>query len=127
MDNIDEVKAALLEDEFDFRYDCGVCKAPNTLYDCDRMVQTPCKHYAVMKILPQLKQLEEGFCFFEVLQLLRSNNMKALLISSPGESTSDVILDLFEPHLALEGNQLREVQEGVVLNWANYIQAVQGK
>ena len=94
------------------------------------MVASLCKHYAVMKILPQLKQLEQGLSFFKVLQLLRANcsQMKPLLTSSsfPQTITSDKILDLLEPQLALEGNHLREVQEGVVLNWSNYIQAIQG-
>ena len=86
---------------------------PKTLSDCDSMVASLSKHYAILKILPQLKQLEEGLCLFDTLQLLRNNSsqMKSLLIvsKSPQAITSDTILDLFDTKFAPEGNHLREV------------------
>lgn len=120
------MQAILCKDEFDFRYDCGVCKMPKTLGERDSMVNSLCKHYVVVKIIPQLKQLEEGLGLFNVLQLLRSNKLKMLLIPSSQKLTSDQMLDSFEPQLSTEGNHLRDVQEGVVLLWANYIQTIQG-
>ena len=99
MGDIKEAEEMLSSEAFDFKYECGVVAMPESLPDCKKLVSAVCKHFGVVKVLPQLYQLQEGLGTLNVIDLIRINSvtLRSLFIKEMKAITSDDLFDLFEP------------------------------
>ena len=63
MESTQEFRALLDNQEYDFRFQCGICEpaASVTLEDEQRIVEAFCLHYCVFSTVAELEQLKQGF------------------------------------------------------------------
>ena len=63
MESTQEFRALLDNQEYDFRFQCGICEpaASVTLEDKQRIVEAFCLHYCVFSTVAELEQLKQGF------------------------------------------------------------------
>ena len=127
-----ELCTLLDEDEFDFRYDCGVTQPLTSigLKDKDHIVTLFAKYLSVARCLPQLEQLREGLELCDILQLVMDYTPELLPLFVYSDSkplTSEYLFELFYPNLSPIGSNKRDIEETSLYHWANYLQQIESK
>lgn len=95
--SIDEMRALLDSNNYDFRYDVGVTQPSHTLAlaDLNCMVQSLAMHYAIVFVKAELDDIVEGLKTLDVLGLIRANGKQMcslFLYSEPGPLTADKMM-----------------------------------
>ena len=117
--------------EFDFRFDIGI-STPSTNFELrDGMVlaKSCAAHFTVHSLKSELDQLCDGLSTMNVLQLLRQNAsvVRPLLLErKPTNLTADVMINMFETKLSLEGSNMKESEELAAMKWISYFQMIEG-
>ena len=130
--NVEEMRALLDSDEYDFRYDVGVTQPSHTsqFADLDCIVQSLAMHYSVVCVKAELDDMVDGLKTLDVLGLIRTNGNKLRPLFVCGDSTPptvDNMIDMFAPKLSPIGSNRRESEEEVVMQWVNYLQMIESK
>ncbi len=129
---LEEVKALLDSDDYDFRFDIGLGFPTNSMrfVDRDEIVQSLAGYFTVVKVKAQLDQVVQGLSVLGILDLLRDNPRKArelFVYSKPPAMTADAMLTLFTPRLSPAGSNRREDEEQLVMLWVHFIQMIECK
>ena len=75
----------------------------------------------------EIDQFSEGLKSFGVMTLLKKNPSLAmflLLKRDPTPLSADTLLSLFVPAYSEAGSNARSAQEGIMLNWDDYVREV---
>ena len=116
----------MLEDTFDFRFDCGYTKPTRNMTTDDIYTLVNCiwLHYT-FKPHAELQQLRKGFretLQMELLICLHPDEVKSVLYaSSLFDVTAGFLLDSFVTHYSDNGTNRRTLEEAVILNWSEYV------
>lgn len=128
---VEEMRALLDSEEFEFRFDVGVSDVSMKLElsDRDRIVQSLATYFTVVRVKAQIDQMIDGLNTLGIYDLIRANPcaMHKLFVSRPEPITSDFMIRLFETRLSPEGSNRREDEEQVVMCWVNFIDLIECK
>ena len=116
-------------DEFQFRYDCGICKASSliTYADKPKVVEKMCLHYTILVSLAELEQLRRGLCFMKFNLLMESQrDLVSQAFCPPSAITAEFIQDMFTPMFSPRGNNRRDKEESIIMEWIHYLQEIEG-
>ncbi len=125
------MRALLDSEEMSFRFSIGLSRPSYSLQlsDRDAIVESMATHFSILSVKAELDQLIEGLKVLDVLNLYRDypKIMRPLLIyNKPKSLTSDYILDVFKPLLSINGSNVQEKEEAILLQWTNYVQLIEG-
>ena len=125
------VREMLDRDDFEFRFDVGICDASFkvNLSDRDRIVESLATYYTVICVKAYIDQIVDGLKTLGVYELVQSNPraMQKLFLSRPVPLTSDYILGLFDTCFSLEGTNRREYEEQIMMYWVQFVEIIEGK
>ena len=129
--NFEEFKLLLDDDEYDFRYDLGIGDLASTIkeHHKERIIESICKHYAVLMIKAELDQMLCGLdSTLNCLQLIRDHpvHFRPHFIYSNKRLSADDLLQLFPPQFSLEGSNHREEEERIFMYWADFMYHIEG-
>ena len=122
----------MVDDELDFRFDCGYTKPTRLLQisDADKIVKAIWLHYVYFIPHAELEQLKRGLretLQIEILMCLHPEEMHSFLVaSSDFDITSDYLLDSFVIDYSESGSNKRTIEEAVILSWTDYIMECAG-
>ena len=118
------------KDEYQFRYDCGVCKPSQLIsfFEKDNVISALCLHYSLLVSLAELEQLKRGLCTLKFNCLMESHPTLLRKAFYPSEIiiTADVIQDLYEIDFSLKGTSSRVKEEDIIMTWINYLREIEG-
>ena len=130
MSSVEEMRTLLDSEEFDMRYSIGIGQSSSSMKfrDLDQIVQAFATHFAIISVKAELDQIVDGLKGWEVLQLIRSNpnKMRQLFLHEEIHITADIMFNMFRSNLSPTGSNQRELEEAVLLKWANYLQMIEG-
>lgn len=94
-----------------------------TLEDLEDITEAVCTEYMIMKTITEIKQFQEGLDVLGMGKLLEAHpsQCKELFTHNPKVVTGYDIDKLFLPVLSIEGSNMREQEEAIVMNWKDYI------
>ena len=128
---VEEMRALLDSEEFEFRFDIGFADLSSKLElsDRDRIVQSLATHFTIVRVKAQIDQMIEGLNTLGIYDLIKANPriMHKLFISQPEPITSDFMLNLFQTRFSPEGSNRREDEEQVVMYWVHFIDMIECK
>lgn len=125
------MRSLLESEEFDFRFEVGICDLTSNLQLTarDRIVQSLATHYTVVRVKAQLDQMIEGLHTLGIYEVLKANPhmMQELFLSQPKTISSDFMLDMFDTRFSPDGSNRREDEEQVVMYWCHFIEMIECK
>ena len=105
MESTQEFRALLDSQEYDFRFQCGICEpaASVTLEDKQRIVEAFCLHYCVFSTVAELEQLKQGLQLqkFSTLMEIYPSTVRTAFQPAMEIITSGVIEQLYSNHANL--------------------------
>ena len=113
----------MIQEELDFRFECGYSKPTNRveLSDKYQIIKSVWLHYIYFLPNVELQQLRRGIHDTLQLGLLVCSNSSTLLsllmASSAFEVSSDYLLDSFIIKYSEQGSNRRTVEEAIIVNW----------
>lgn len=124
---MEEMRAVLDDDAFDFRYELSISGQPSTLSDSDHIVKFSAKHSTVVRVKAQLDQVIDSLNVLGIYELIKANPhaMHKLLVSKPVPMASDFIMDLFQTRFSAEGSNRREDEEPVMMYWVHFLEMIE--
>ena len=127
----EQLRELLLTDKFDFVLECGFLKPTTTLVmeDIPSIMKAVFLEHVIVRCTQELVQFKEGLASLGILALIERHPvpMKKLLVHDPdGKLTADHLTRLIRPVLSPRGNNQRELEEAIVLNWNDYLQDAEG-
>ena len=131
MSSVEEMRAILDSEEFDFRYEIGVAQPTQnlSLRDSMRIVKSCAAHFTIHSVKAELDQICDGLNCMGVLQLIRENPAlfrPLFLPHPPAPLTADYMINLFATKFSPPGSNSREEEEAAVMKWVQLLQAIEG-
>ena len=122
-----------MDDDLDFRFECGFSKPSSqlTLADRQKLVHAVWLHYVFFSVHAELAQFRKGL--YETLQFeaLVSSHPKVIhsfLVSSPSyDINASFLMDCFVVCYSAEGSNKRTYEEAIILWWSDYVLDSAGK
>lgn len=113
------------------KYECGISKPTATIQDADRegIISSLCLHFVVLATKAELDDLVNGLKLLDVLTLIREYPVLARQLFVKGNPkclTADSLYDLFTADLSPPMSNWRDKEEAQLMNWAHFLQFVEG-
>jgi len=127
---VEEFRAILDDDEYSFRFDCGVTKASCVIpfSEKDKVVSALCLHFSTLVTLAELEQLKRGLMFQKLYCLMEEypSVLRAAFLPPVIKITSELIQDMFHPIFSPSGSNQRQKEEGIIMDWIAYLEKMEG-
>lgn len=129
---MEQLRNILRSEDYDFRYDMGISQPINTicLGDVEKIVSGMEKHYAILNVKAELDQILCGMSTtFNFLEFVRENpkSLRPLFVySDPPPLTADILYYMIPAQFSPEGDNKRELEEAVIMQWTDVTQYIEG-
>lgn len=113
------------------RYECGISKPSASIPDADKegVISSLCLHFVVLATKAELDDMVNGLKSLGILALIRENPVLARQLfvkGSPKHLTADTLYDIFTADLSPPMSNWRDKEEAQLMNWANFLEFVEG-
>ena len=116
-------------DEFEFRFDCGICQPSSsfTLRNKEEIISSISLHYVTLSCKGELDELKVGLSALKFLDLLKQNdNIRSLLEGRQTCLTAHVLQDLFVPKFSPRGSNARTGEEATMMFFLDFLHEIEG-
>ena len=118
-------------DDYDFRYECGICQPISTITinHRDEIVNALAMH-SIFSVKAELDQMISGLNDYGVGKLAQDNAevLRQLFVHYRQlPLTADILFDLFPANFSSPGSNARELEEAALMHWVHYTQDVEGE
>ena len=115
--------------EYDFRFDLGIAQPTIHLGEVGHIISVIAKHYAVLNSKAELDQMLCGMSdTLHVLDMVREfPQMRSLFVFNERPPlTADKMYDLIPAVLSPVGNNQRDVEEEIMMQWIEILNIIEG-
>ena len=132
MESTQEFRALLDSQEYNFRFQCGICEpaASVTLEEKQRIVDAFCLHYCIFSTVAELEQLKQGLLVQKFSTLMEKYPDAVRTAFQPAKQiiTSGLIEQLYCNHANLgpRGSEKWCKQQAILNAWACYLRRIEG-
>lgn len=126
----EEFKQMLDSDEFEFRFDCGVCQPTTsfTLADKESIISSIALHYTIYSCKGELDELKLGLSSLNFLDLLKQNDcIRSLLEGRDSSLTTHCLQDIFVPQFSPRGSNSRAAEEATMMFFLDLLHEIEGR
>ena len=117
-------------EEFEFRFECGVCQpsASLALSDRENIIFSIVLHYVIYSCKGELDQLRLGLSAVNFLDVLRDNDsVRSLLEGRQSHLTPQSLQDLFVPQFSPRGSNARATEEATMMFFLDLLYEIEGR
>lgn len=117
-------------DEFEFRFDCGVCQPSSSLKSSDKesIISSIALHHIIYSSKGELDEVKMGLSTLNFLELLQNNDsMRSLLEGRQSFLTTSCLQELFAPRFSPRGSNARASEEATMMFFLDVLHEIEGK
>ena len=117
-------------EEFELRFDCGVCQPASslTLSDKEMIISSITLHHIILSCKAELDELKKGLSSLNFLDLLKHNDcIRSLLEGRQTCLTARILQDIFVPEFSPHGSNARASEEANMMFFIDLLYEVEGR